>query len=124
MENEFGSKIKKKRLQLELSLRKVCEVVRNEKGDAISVSYLNDIEQGRRNPPSGKIVVQLAVVLKLDPHDLLNLAGKVNPAIEDAVNKDAEVGILFRRIAEHFERNPKIVERLNEELDKESDSKE
>lgn len=124
MENEFGSCIKKRRLQLELSLRKVCEVVRNEDGKPISVSYLNDIEQGRRNPPSGKIVVQLAEVLQLDCQNLLNLSGKVNPAIEDAVNKDAEVGVLFRRIAEHFERNPKIVKHLNEELDKESDSKE
>lgn len=124
MENEFGSNIKKRRLQLELSLRKVCEVVRNEDGKPISVSYLNDIEQGRRNPPSGKIVVQLAEVLQIDSQDLLNLSGKVNPAIEDAVNKDAKVGVLFRRIAEHFERNPKIVKRLNEELDKESDGKE
>lgn len=124
MENEFGSNIKKRRLQLELSLRKVCEVVRNEEGKPISVSYLNDIEQGRRNPPSGKIVVQLAEVLQTDSQDLLNLSGKVNPAIEDAVNKDAKVGVLFRRIAEHFERNPKIVKRLNEELDKESAGKE
>lgn len=121
MENEFGSKIKVKRLQLGLSLRKVCAVVNNDEGNPISVSYLNDIEQGRRKPPSGKIVVQLAEVLALGSQDLLNLAGKVNPAIEEAVNKDAEVGVLFRRIAEHIERDPKIVERIKKELDQEGD---
>lgn len=121
MRNEFGSKIKAKRLQLGLSLRKVCAVVNNDEGNPISVSYLNDIEQERRKPPSGKIVVQLAEVLGLGSQDLLNLAGKVNPAIEEAVNKDAEVGVLFRRIAEHIERDPKIVDRIKKELDQEGD---
>ena len=123
MGNEFGSKIKKQRLHLELSLRKVCEVVCNEDGKHISVSYLNDIEQGYRNPPNGKIIVQLAEILKLNPQELLNLAGKVDPVIEDVVSKDTKVGVLFRRIAGIVERDPGVVERLNENLNKEDKKK-
>jgi transcriptional regulator with XRE-family HTH domain len=123
MSNEFARKIKQQRQHLDLSLRKVCEAVRNEEGKPISVSYLNDIEQGYRKPPGGKIVVQLAEVLKLDPQELLNLAGKVDPAIEDAVSKDSKVGVLFRRIADHIERDPGIVDKINEKLNKESDKK-
>lgn len=123
MSNEFGTKIKDQRRQLDLSLRKVCEVVLNEDEKPISVSYLNDIEQGYRKPPSGKIIVQLAKILKLDSQELLNLAGKVHPAIEDVVSKTPEVGVLFRRIAEKSAHDPGVVNRLNEELDKEKNKK-
>lgn len=123
MSNEFGNKIKKQRLHLELSLRKVCESVCNEDGNPISVSYLNDIEQGRRNPPTGKIVIQLATILNIDFQELLNLAGKADPIIEDIASKDVKVGVLFRRIAEHFERDPSIVDRLNDGLNKENEKK-
>ncbi|MHB8155075.1 MAG: helix-turn-helix domain-containing protein [Candidatus Omnitrophota bacterium] len=123
MNNEFGNKIKKQRLHLELSLRKVCESVCNEDGKPISVSYLNDIEQGYRKPPTGKIVIQLATILKIDPQELLNLAGKVDPVIEDTVSKDAKVGVLFRKIAEHFERDPSVIDRLNDGLNKENEKK-
>ena len=123
MINEFGKTIKQQRLRLELSLRKVCHSVLNEDGTHISVSYLNDIEQGRRNPPAGKIIVQVANILQLNSHDLLNLAGKVDPAIEDAVSKDTKVGVLFRRIAEKVKHDPKMVDRINEHLNKESDNK-
>ncbi|MDD5109412.1 MAG: helix-turn-helix transcriptional regulator [Candidatus Omnitrophica bacterium] len=123
MGNEFGNKIKKKRIHLELSLRKVCESVCNEDGKPISVSYLNDIEQGYRKPPTGKIVIQLATTLKIDPQELLNLAGKADPIIEDMASKDAKVGVLFRKIAEHFERDPSIIDRLNDGLNKENEKK-
>jgi transcriptional regulator with XRE-family HTH domain len=114
----FGQNIKQQRLRLEYSLRKVCEAVLNDDGNAISVSYLNDIEQGRRNPPTGKVVVQLAKVLNLDVQELLGKAGKVDPIIEDAVNKEVEVGVLFRRIAEKAQADPGVLERLKKELDK------
>ncbi|QAT16700.1 hypothetical protein BU251_02615 [Candidatus Velamenicoccus archaeovorus] len=120
MSNEFGKKIKQERLHLDLSLRKVCEAVFSDKKKPISVSYLNDIEQGYRNPPDSKIIVQLAKVLKLEPQDLLNLAGKVHPIIED-VSKKTEVGVLFRKIAEHIERDPGFAAKIQEQLDKNKD---
>ncbi len=123
MANEFGNKIKKQRHNLELSLRKVCESVTNEDGNPISVSYLNDIEQGHRKPPAGKIIVQLASVLKLDLQELLNLAGKVDPVIEDMVSKDAKIGVLFRKIAERSERDPGVIKHINETLDQRGEKK-
>jgi transcriptional regulator with XRE-family HTH domain len=123
MINDFGKKIKEQRLRLGLSLRKVCESVLNEDGKSISVSYLNDIEQGHRKPPGGRIIIQLAEVLKLNSQELLNLAGKVDPFIEDAVSKEAEVAVLFRRIAERYEQNPEILKKLKAELDKEKGKK-
>ena len=123
MMNEFGKKIKQERQQLGLSLRKVCESILNEDGKPISISYLNDIEQGYRKPPGGKIIVQLADVLKINSQDLLNLAGKVDPFIEDAVSKEAEVAVLFRRIAEGYKQDPTILGKLTAKLDKEQGKK-
>jgi transcriptional regulator with XRE-family HTH domain len=115
--NPFAQKIKKQRQDLGLSLRKVCEDVLNEDGKKISVSYLNDIEQGHRNPPSGKIIIQLAKVLNLDAPELLSLAGKADPVIEDAITEDAEVGVLFRRIIQKAKTNPGILDQLNKKMD-------
>jgi len=118
MGTAFGRRIKDQRNHLDLSLRKVCEAVLNEDGKRISVSYLNDIEQGHRNPPGGKIIVQLAGVLQLDVHELLNLAGKVDPMIEEVMGRNAKVGTLFRRIAQKLAHDPGVVDRLNKEIDK------
>jgi transcriptional regulator with XRE-family HTH domain len=118
MEISFGRYIKQQRLRLEYSLRKVCEAVLNDEGNPISVSYLNDIEQERRNPPTGKVVVQLAKVLELNAQDLLGRAGKVDPIIEETVNKEAGAGVLFRRIAEQAKADPTVLEWIKKALDK------
>ena len=118
MSTPFGRKIKERRHRLDLSLRKVCEAVHNEDGKSISVSYLNDIEQGHRNPPGGKIIVQLAEVLQFNVQELLKLAGKADPVIEKAVERNAKVGVLFRRIAQQLESDPGVVDRLSKEIDK------
>lgn len=122
MSNEFGKKIKKRRQELEYSLRKVCDDVRNEDGKPISVSYLNDIEQGHRNPPNNKIIVQIAAVLKLEPQDLLNLANKVHPIVEE-VSKEVEVGVLFRQIAEKLKQDPSFADVIKDQLKPEKDKK-
>ena len=116
MGTSFGTKIKRRRVELDLSLRKVCENVLSDEGKKISVSYLNDIEQDHRNPPNGKIVVQLAKVLDLDERELLNLAGKPDPIIEN-IAENAKVGALFRRIAEEYKSNPALVDKLNKVID-------
>ncbi len=118
MANQFGTKRKKRRLELDLSLRKVRERVLNDRGEKISVSYRNDTEQGYRNPPNGKIVVQLAKALDLDEQELLNVAGKVHPIIEN-VAEDAKASALFRRIAESSKTNREIIDKLNKAMDKE-----
>lgn len=122
MTNQFATKIKEKRRELGLSLRKVCESVLNEDNKPISVSYLNDIEQCYRKPPSGKIIIQIAKALELDPEELLNLAGKVDPTVEDAVSKNSEVGVLFRKIVQAAKNDPGVMDRINKEIDKKDDA--
>ncbi len=97
MKNVFGVFIKKARNEKELSLRKVCDLVKNEKGDPISVSYLNDIEQGYRKPPVGAIVVQIADALGIDRNQLLDLAGKPDPELEEAI-RDPKKAQSFRKM--------------------------
>lgn len=93
----FGQTIKEKRQSLKLSLRQICQQVLNDDGDPISVSYLNDIEQSRRNAPSGAIIVQLAKVLTIDKDELLRIADKVDPELEQYLKNPKHVE-LFRKI--------------------------
>ncbi len=116
MGSAFGRRIKQRRRELDLSLRKVCQDVRNEDGKPISVSYLNDIEQGYRNPPNGKIVMHLARVLQLDEEELLHMAGKAHPLIEEA-SKNKQVGMLFRKIAKEVSRDPGVIDRVRKAIE-------
>lgn len=120
IQNDFGKKIKKRRQELKYSLRRVCEQVKNEDGVSISVSYLNDIEQGYRNPPNNKIIVQLANFLNFDSQELLNLADKVHPIVEE-VSKEAEVGVLFRQIAEKLKQDPSFADVIKDQLNQDKD---
>ena len=97
MAAKFGSYIKKIRTDKGLSLRKICDLVKNDKGKTISVSYLNDIEQGYRNPPGGSIVVQIAKALGEEKEMLLKLAGKPDPELEKAI-RDPKMAMLFRKV--------------------------
>ncbi len=108
MSTPFGRRIKEQRHRRGLSLRKVCEAVLNEERKPISVSYLNDIEQGHRNPPDGRIVIQLASVLQINEDQLLALAQKPDPRIAEAIKKDKEVGVLFRRVLD----DPGLMEKV------------
>lgn len=109
----FGPFIKTKRIEKELSLKKVCLQVKREDGQPISVSYLNDIEQRRRNPPEGYIVVQLAEVLSIDKDKLLQMAGKPDPDLEDEI-RDPKMAALFRIVRD----NPEVQKYLEKKKDK------
>lgn len=100
MGKKFRDRIKQRRQELGLSLRKVCETVKNEDGKPISVSYLNDIEQGHRKPPSASIVAQLATALDLPKDELLDLADKPDPEIEEAMKNPEtrkQIAELYRK---------------------------
>ncbi len=108
MGKDFGSLIKIKRLEKSLSLKKLCLQVKREDGQPISVSYLNDIEQGRRNPPEGLIVVQIAEALGLDKDELLKLAGKPAPDLEKAI-RNPKMAALFRIVHDDPEKFQKLL---------------
>ena len=58
--NLFGAFLKEKRLQNDLSLRELAEKA------SIAHTYLLNIENGNKPPPSDKILVQLEKTLLLD----------------------------------------------------------
>jgi transcriptional regulator with XRE-family HTH domain len=85
------------------SLRQLGERLRKEDGSSFSPQYLNDIEHGRRTPPSD-LVTQIAGLLSLDPQVLLALAGHEPPEVKEYLAEMPEqgetIGRLFRKARE------------------------
>ena len=57
---KFGRMIAVRRKELKMSQKDVAARIKKEDGQAISVQYLNDVEHGRRRPPSDLIIRQIA----------------------------------------------------------------
>ena len=70
---EFGEIIVHARSRVGLSQKELAAKLTKEDGTAISPQYLHDIEKGRRNPPTGPLLAQLAAALSL-PEDYLRFA--------------------------------------------------
>jgi len=64
----FGEALKEARKASRLTLRRISEIV------GLSVSYISDIEQGRRRPPANDIVEQLETTLQVKAGSLKKLA--------------------------------------------------
>ena len=73
---EFGDLIAAARKKIGMSQRELAAKILKEDGQAISVQYLNDIEHGRRNPPSSEhLMAQLAKALAIPKDRLMVHAG-------------------------------------------------
>lgn len=70
-----------------ISQKELAAKVKKEDGQPISVQYLNDVEHGRRNPPSEFLIAQIASVLRLDK-DVLCLAAGTIPKDVQALATD------------------------------------
>jgi len=70
---EFGDIVVRARVQIGLSQKELAAKLTKEDGTPISAQYLHDIEKGRRNPPTGSLLGQLARALNL-PEDYLRFA--------------------------------------------------
>lgn len=68
LKRPFGDKIRTARKRKGLSLMVVSERA------GISLSYLSQIENGRREPPDDKTIATLAVLLEIDITELLKIA--------------------------------------------------
>ncbi|MCI9327314.1 MAG: helix-turn-helix transcriptional regulator [Lachnospiraceae bacterium] len=87
MENKFGEFVKAKRLEREISLRKLAEELE------IVPAYMSDIEKGRRYPPDKEKIYKIAEVLHLDKEETDTLfdlaaysrANGVSPDLSDYV---------------------------------------
>lgn len=87
MENKFGEFVKAKRLEKEISLRKLAEEL------DIVPAYMSDIEKGRRYPPDKEKIYKIAEVLTLNQEETDTLfdlaaysrANGVSPDLSDYV---------------------------------------
>jgi transcriptional regulator with XRE-family HTH domain len=78
MAPNFGQLISTARKKKGLSQRELAVQV------GISGPYLNDIEHGRRNPPSGELVVKMAIALDIPEDHLCAVAGSMPADVQKA----------------------------------------
>lgn len=90
----FGETIKRHRRELGLTQRQVAGKLE------IDVTYLSKLENGRGEAPSEKLARELASELKVDPEELLALAGRVPSEIRELAQGDVEFARFLRRLPE------------------------
>ena len=93
----FGEFLQKKRLEKEITLRKMAELI------GITAPYLTDIEKDRRNPPEIQKLDKIAEILSLTEEEkavMFDLAGKqrnsVAPDLPDYIMKRDYVAAALR----------------------------
>ena len=86
--NEFGELISTRRKSLAMSQRELAAKVKKEDGKPISIQYLNDIEHGRRNPPTSEhLMEQFAKALRIPRDRLMITAGYLPSDIVEPIKR-------------------------------------
>jgi transcriptional regulator with XRE-family HTH domain len=86
--NEFGELISTTRKSLAMSQRELAAKIKKEDGEPISIQYLNDIEHGRRNPPTSEhLMEQFAKALHLAKDRLMVTAGYLPSDIVEPIKR-------------------------------------
>jgi transcriptional regulator with XRE-family HTH domain len=86
--NEFGELISATRKSLAMSQREFAAKIKKEDGQPISMQYLNDIEHGRRNPPTSEhLMEQFAKALHLPKDRLMVTAGYLPSDIVEPIKR-------------------------------------
>lgn len=86
----FGRTLKKLRLKADLTQAELAEAV------GVDFTYLSKIENERVEPPSERIILQIAEVLRaklgaeVDPDELVALAGKIPSRLLSSLAEDPE----------------------------------
>ncbi|MFC2007086.1 helix-turn-helix domain-containing protein [Chloroflexota bacterium] len=88
-ENYFGARLKELRILAGMTQRGLAKSVN------VDFTYLSKIENGVMPPPSEKVILQIAEVLKADRDELLSLAGKIPSDIAEML-KDKETLQMLR----------------------------
>lgn len=89
--NEFGDALKEARIKAKKKLRETALWVN------LSIGYLSDIEQGRKNPPDLETVRKLQDFLRVEGDKLVTLAS------EARTKRPTEV-------AQHIQKRPRLSE--------------
>lgn len=96
----FGQAIAKARREAGLSLRATAPLIHKEDGTHISIQYLSDLENDRRNPPSDHLIEAIAGVYGVSSMYLYFVARRIPQDIEnDRAKATAFYEELSKRIA-------------------------
>ena len=108
MNNKFGIYITEKRMEKEIGLREMAELL------DISPSYFSDIEKGRRNPPSLSKIKEIAQTLQLSVQEmdhLIDIAsetrGEIPMDLNDYIKENDIVKIALRKARKIEEKGEK-----------------
>jgi len=81
------------------------------KAVGVSATFISKMERGHFNPPSAETVKRMAFVLRVDPDELLALAGKVDPELEAIIaQKPRAMARLLRTVHEQGLTDQEILE--------------
>lgn len=83
---EFGERIRllrelMKKTNPDFSLRKFAQII------GISATFMSKIERGEYDPPKAEKIIHMAELLEVDPDELLALANKVDPGLNEIIRE-------------------------------------
>lgn len=105
----FGEKIRKLRQDKKIGLRKMADMM------DISYAYLSRIETGKEAPPVVDKIKKMAEILDVSYEDLLQLAKRIDPSVQDYV-KDVAGLPEFLRKAKEKGKGASYFEKLKKDL--------
>lgn len=82
--SKFGKAFRKERIEREMTLRKISEQVGK------SISYLSDVEHGRRGVPDLKTVALIEAALGVNDGHLLKLASQLQRSVPAQVLEEVQ----------------------------------
>ncbi|MPL99759.1 hypothetical protein SDC9_45980 [bioreactor metagenome] len=127
METRFGEYVKAKRLEKDVNLRKLAEIL------GIVPAYMSDIEKGRRYPPDREKIYKIAEALSLTEDETNEMFDLAALAKENSISPDLPeyiMGTEKARVALRMARDinasdddwMKVIELLEEQEKKKGDA--
>ena len=92
----FAEFIKRRRRELDITQIAVAARIIQDDGKALSMQYLNDIENGRRGAPPDYVLKQLAKVLQVELDLIYFRAGRIPSDLQKRLVSDARAVAAFR----------------------------
>lgn len=91
---KFGERVKELRTKERITQRQLAEIL------DVNFTYISKIENDRLEaPPSERLIRRLALVLKTEPDELVELSGKIDArTFQDLSMKEPEARAVLRRI--------------------------
>lgn len=116
-QKSFGPTVKRLRLEKGMSQKELAKAVN------IDFGYLSNIERGKVNPPSRKVVSRIAEELGVDKDELLVLADRVPSDVEPIITEDPYIPSVLRRAKgltkQDWEKIDNFIQKLKEKKEKE-----